>query len=173
VTGAARGAGAAETGALAVVLGLALSSRANFAFVFPLVASRLWQTRRPRPAALVSAGIVAVAAAVTVPFFLHDPAGFSPLHTRDKLSNLNAVLPHADLILPTVALVLSLALARPRWNGDTAAFLRNAVLVQGLLFVVPALLFAASGTNGPASYTSYGTLFLPFGLASYAAARRS
>ena len=170
VTGAARGAGPAEMGALALVLGLGLSSRGNYAFVAPLVFSRLWQTLRPRAAAIVSCGIAATAAAVTLPFYLHDPAAFSPLHTRRKLAELNAVLPHTDLILPAGALVLSLGLASRRWNGDTAAFLRNAAIVEGFLIAVPALLYASTGTPAPAWYTIFGLLFLPFGLAVYAAA---
>jgi hypothetical protein len=169
VTAAARGAQSVQLGALAVALGLALSSRATFAFVLPLVLSRLWQTQRARTAMLTAAAIVVTAAAVTLPFFLYDPAGFSPLGTRRKLTELNVVLPHVDLLLPAAAVLLSLALARPRWNQNTKAFLRNAALVQGIVLFVPALLHAMSGRPAPTSYTSFGTLFLPFGLAVYVA----
>jgi hypothetical protein len=153
--------------ALAVLLGLAISSRANFGFVLPLVASRLFQTQRRSTAALLVAVVVLVACAVTLPFLIYDPAHFSPLHTRMKLSGL--ILPHADLVLPAIALVLTMALASRRWNGDSAAFLRNAACVQAFLVLSMVGLSIVSGRPAPLAHTIFGQLFLWFGIGAFAA----
>jgi hypothetical protein len=154
----------------AVALGVSLSSRANFVFVVPLVFSRLAQTRGLRRALGLTVLVVGAASAVTLPFLLHDPAAFSPLHTRHKLLELDGVVPHFDLVLPLAAAVLSLALARPRWNADTTALLRNAAVVQALLVLGPELVWLTLRRPPWFLYTSFGPLFMFFGLASYAAA---
>jgi hypothetical protein len=154
----------------AVALGVSLSSRANFAFVVPLVGSRLVQTRGLRRGLGLMALVVAAACAVTLPFLLHDPAAFSPLHTRTKLAALDHVVPHLELLLPLAAGVLALVLSRPRWNGDTAALLRNATVVQALLVLGPALAWLTLGQRPLTLYTAFGPLFMFFGLGSFAAA---
>jgi hypothetical protein len=168
-TSASRSSGRLEIAALAVLFGLALSSRANFAFVFPLVASRLFQIHPPRRAAFIVGLVVSAGLAVTLPFLLYDPAGFSPLHTRRKLTEVSAVLPHADVVIPAIAAALSLCFVRPRWNRDTASMLRNATVVQAFLVVAATALGALVGGKPPLANTSFGTLFLFLGLGAYAA----
>ncbi len=151
---------------IALCLGVALSSRANFILIVPLVFSRLWQVRGPKRALVLTATMLAATLLVTAPFFLADPADFSPAHTRTKLTDLKTVLPHADLLLPLAAAALALVLARPRWNQSTAAFLRNAALVQVCLILPPILLWPAVGKPPRLFYSVFAQFFLFFGLAA-------
>jgi len=66
----------------AILLGIGLSSRANFLLVLPLVFSLLGQNIGWREAAKYSAIVVVTFAAVTLPFYLYDPEGFTPLATQ-------------------------------------------------------------------------------------------
>jgi hypothetical protein len=152
--------------ALAVCLGVALSSRANFILLTPLILSRLWQVRGRNKALALSATMLAATVLVTVPFFLANPAGFSPAHTRTKLTEMKAILPHADLLLPLAAAALALVLARPRWNQNTAAFLRNATLVQACLILPAVVLWPAVRKGPPLFYSIFAQFILFFGLAA-------
>jgi hypothetical protein len=149
---------------IAVALGLALATRANFVFVVPLVFSRLCQTRGAARAVALTGLVGFTAAAVTLPFLLFDPAHFSPLHVRTKLAVFDPILPHAALVIPLAAGVLSLALSRPRWNASTGAFLRNTAIVQALLVLAPTALWIALGLKPPLVYTAFGQFFLFFAL---------
>jgi uncharacterized membrane protein len=68
------------------VLGLALSSRLSFLLLVPLLAERLVRRVDVHQAAgsLVVAGLVFVA--ITLPFYLYDPAGFAPLSIQNKFA---------------------------------------------------------------------------------------
>jgi hypothetical protein len=152
--------------ALAICLGVALSSRANFILLTPLVLSRLWQVRGRNKALALTATMLAATVLVTVPFFLANPAGFSPAHTRTKLTEMKTILPHADLLLPLAAAALALLLARPRWNQNTAAFLRNAALVQACLILPTVVLWPAVHKGPPLFYSIFAQFILFFGLAA-------
>ncbi len=151
---------------LAVCLGVALSSRANFILLTPLIFSRLVQVRGRNRALALTATMLAATVLVTLPFFLANPAGFSPAHTRTKLIDLKAVLPHADLLLPLAAAALALLLARPRWNQSTAAFLRNAALVEACLILPAVVLWPAVRKGPPLFYSIFAQFILFFGLAA-------
>ena len=91
-----------------VFLGLAVDSRPVYVIVFPLLLAYLWQHRERSTAirALLVAG--SVAALLSVPFYLHDPASFAPLHIRHKLDFIPAKY-HAEVIFPALGLLASCA----------------------------------------------------------------
>jgi hypothetical protein len=94
--------------AAAAFFGLALTSRPNFAFIFPLVMAGV-VTRRGWVSAFILGGIsVAVACVLTLPIYLRDPMGFTPLPTGNKVAYLDAFLPHASWWLAGVTSVLSI-----------------------------------------------------------------
>jgi hypothetical protein len=148
----------------AVLLGVAISSRANFLLLLPIVAGRLVATR----GATRGLGLTALAAvaffALTLPFYLHDPAAFSPLQSAGKLRLLESILPHASWLIPIAGALLSLLFALPKLNRSRATFLRNATAVLAFTLLVPAILWTAIGTPR-FQYTSYAELLLYFGLA--------
>ena len=85
--------------AAAVFFGLALTSRPNFAFVFPLVMAGVVARLGWKPSLLLGGISVLTAALLTLPFYLRDPQGFTPLSAGNKLSLLDRTFPHASLWL--------------------------------------------------------------------------
>ncbi len=154
--------------ASAAFLGLGLSSRSNFLLVVPmiflvLVRSAGWA------AAIRSSGVaMAVFAAVTVPFWAYDPAGFSPFTAQAwKVRVLEQVVPYAGVLIPGSALVIAAALSFRQRADDLAAFLRNNGIVQLYLLLFTAIVYAiqASQLNLFMANSGYGLFALFFGAA--------
>jgi hypothetical protein len=90
--------------ACSVLLGLALSSRPTYLLVFPpLLLAHLWQRMGGIAAVLRLALPLSVTAAATLPFYLYDPAHFTPLHVTDRLAFLPPQQQH--LAVPLLALL--------------------------------------------------------------------
>jgi hypothetical protein len=173
-TAGERNTSTAGTYALAVGLGVALSSRPNFLLILPLLFSRLWQEQPPRRALGLTALVVGVAVAVTLPFFLYDPEHFSPTHALSKLSLNRGSSTHMGLIVPILGFVVACALARPAWNKSAGAFLRNAALVQASMVLGVAVVTGMSQHRWVDLYpTIYGQFFLYFGLGAFVASKAS
>lgn len=147
----------------AVLLGVGLASRLNFALLLPLVAAaacRRWGTRRGVALLALSLGCLA---AVSLPFYLADPGGF-PLTAQARVVGRHArLLPHAGLVVPGVALLAALALAGraaaaglPRLLGACAAI--QAIPVAGLV-----LLASLDAGRVDLGSVDYGVFSLPFG----------
>ena len=152
--------------AAAIALGFALSSRANFAFILPLVFACLARRESLRSAVGYVGLAVATAAVVTLPFYLHDTAHFSPLLASQKVTEFNEVIPHASTLLLVAAALLTLALAVWRTDRHTLPVFRNNVIVQGFLLVVAVALSTIHAGHLDFSFleTGYG-LFIVFGAA--------
>ena len=93
------------------------------------------------PKALRYSGIsLAAFVAVTLPFWLRDPAGFSPLGTADKVRIFNVILPHSEIIFPLLAAgtAIWLALQKPT---NPSVLLRDCTVIQ----FVPVLLGCCCG----------------------------
>lgn len=89
-----------------VFLGLAADSRPVYIVAFPVLLAYLWQRRGPGIAirALLVSG--SIAALLSVPFYLYNPAHFAPLHLRHKLDFIPTKY-HATLLLPVLGLLAS------------------------------------------------------------------
>jgi hypothetical protein len=116
-----------------VLLGLGLASRANFPLLLPLFGAVLWRRVGLRQA-LDAVGLVAlVAAVITVPFYLNDPAGFTPLLTRYKLAVIDDVMPWASKAIIGMTALLGmiggLVLSRHTAGDLNQAFFRWCTLV--------------------------------------------
>lgn len=91
-----------------VFLGIALSSRVIYVVVPPLIFAYLLQTKGFTTALRCLSVMLAIATGITLPFYLHDPSHFSPLHVAGKL----AFLPHPAarlmmIALPALALLIA------------------------------------------------------------------
>ena len=126
--------------AAAAFLGLALSSRANFVYALPLLAAALAQLYGWRDAILRTGIAAAVLAAVTLPFYAYDPDGFTPLTTSGKLSQFDELAPHLDVAVVVVAVALTVALARRRFDRRGFVLTASAALVQMFLLVAVVVL---------------------------------
>jgi hypothetical protein len=159
--GGARQPGAARAGA--VLLGLGLASRLNFALLLPLLAvavRRRWGARRG--AALLGL-CLGTLAAVTVPFYLADPVGF-PFAAQGRVLGRHAgVLPHADLIVPALAVLAALALARSSRVVGVTGLLGACALVQAIPVAGLVLLASLSAGQPDLRGLDYAVFCLPFG----------
>jgi hypothetical protein len=92
----------------AIFLGVALSSRAIYVVIPPLVFAYLMQRKGIRTA-LQSVGLSAfIALAITLPFYFYDPAHFSPLYVVGKLNFLPPPVRHVvAVLLPALAMLIS------------------------------------------------------------------
>jgi hypothetical protein len=124
----------------ALVLGVALSSRANFVYVLPLLAVALAQLYGRREAILRMGIASAGFAAVTLPFYLYDRDGFTPVTTSGKLSQFDDIAPHLDLLVVGAGIVLTLALALRRFDRRGFVLMSSAAIVQMFLLIAVVVL---------------------------------
>ena len=142
----------------AILLGIGLSSRSNFFFLMPIFFSALGQVADWGRAVKYLAIAGSVFLGVTLPFWLYDPAGFSPFIVQsDKMAQFDSTLPHASLVVAISGTLLATVLAIRKMDRDLGAFFFNCGLVQ--LFSV--LLLSAIST------AHSGKLDLYFGHVSY------
>lgn len=91
-----------------ILLGLAVDSRPVYVVVLPVLLAYLWQ-RGGRAIAIRSVLISAsVAALLTIPFYLHDPANFTPFHIQEDIEFIPEKY-HALWLLPALGLLASCA----------------------------------------------------------------
>jgi len=121
------------------LLGLALSSRLSFLLLVPLLAERRVRRVGLRQAAgsLLVAGLVFVA--ITLPFYLYDPAGFAPLSIQNKFAQFGDYAPERVVLLPVLCLAFSVAVAPWPGTRDGTDWLARA----GLVLLMPAVLLVA------------------------------
>jgi hypothetical protein len=94
--------------AAAVFLGLALSSRPNLLLLIPLAGGALWRRVGFTNAAGVCALAVAAFAAVSLPFILKNPDGFTPFSAGNKLALIDSELPWGSMSLHLVSAAVSI-----------------------------------------------------------------
>jgi hypothetical protein len=152
-------------------LGIGLSSRAHFLAVLPVVFVAVAQRRGRRPAAVRCAIAGAAFAATTAPFYLHDPAGFSPLHVVSLLDTLGgggAFTIALSSVIASIVAAAWVARAPPTeagWLGACAAALDAPVVVAA------GLAWARFGMDGFDSHAWRGLSAVPFGVLAALAPR--
>jgi hypothetical protein len=155
----------------AILLGIGLSSRANFLLVLPLVLVALARNVGWRTAIGLTLLTIAAFAAVTLPFYLYDPRGFSPLHTIDELEPLQAALPAANWLIPAVTGLLTLILAIVQLQrGRLAILFRNCAIVLALPVWCGIVLTSIRFARPYFGYASFGVFYLFFGAVAFGGA---
>jgi len=154
--------------ACAVILGLGLSSRLNFFLVFPLLLAMGFHTGGWKPLLLYFVIPTLTCATVTIPFFLFQPSGFSPLHTLSKLAQFDNTLPFASLIIPLLALFVTFFLSMKKFDVHGIALLRNISVIQAILVISSVVLSSIEYQLIDLSLLEYGIASLIFGIASSA-----
>jgi hypothetical protein len=141
--------------AAAAAFGVGLSSRLHFALLLPMAFVAIGKRWGWGSAAARCGIALGVAAVVTLPFYLWDPAGFSPLHVRGKLDALGtgvrATVVGASGIVSCLASGWLAGGGRARDSG--------AILALGaVVLAVPVLLAAgiAAVEGGMAEWAEYG-----------------
>jgi hypothetical protein len=149
----------------ALILGIGLSSRGNFVLVLPQLFSELTRRANWSVAVKYLALTSAAFAMVTLPFWLYDPAGFSPFHNQaNKVAVFQTLLPQAGFIIPALGGCIALALAIQSLRRHRATWLRDCAIVQAfLVFSVVTLSLIQRGTFSLV-LIGYGVFFLFFGV---------
>jgi hypothetical protein len=88
----------------AVFLGIALASRPIYVIVLPVLFAQGWRDAGFVKSLAACSAAFAITALLIAPFYLHDPAHFSPLHVTSFASRTFA---HAAVILPGLALLIA------------------------------------------------------------------
>lgn len=116
-----------------VGLGVGLASRPNFFLLTPLFGGLLWRTVGFRIALGAVAVVGVVVVIITVPFYLHDPVGFTPLLARQKLAVIDGVMPWASKGMIGTAALLGMvggwSILRSNSSEMTVMFFRWCTLV--------------------------------------------
>ncbi len=119
-----------RTLAASALLGLGLSARANYLLVLPLIFSALVR-RVGLSRALQCCGVtISVILTITMPFYVYDPEGFTPLLSYEKASQFERVLPYAGIVITGGAGLIGLGLSLRKTSYDTPVVLRNCAIVQ-------------------------------------------
>lgn len=156
----------------AVAWGVTLASRANFLLLLPLAFAWLRQHRGRTAALRATALTVATCAALTVPFYWHDPGNFGPLDAADRLTRFDALLPHLGTLLMCLTALLALVLACRQMDVVGVRLYGGAAIVLGFPVVAGLVVSSLWAHGWELSYAQYGTFFAPFGLyARHVAAR--
>jgi hypothetical protein len=144
----------------AILLGIGFSSRANFIFISPLIFSILVQQAGWKMAIKYSALSALTFGLITVPFYLYDPVGFSPLYNADKLGQFNSILPFAGTIIPLLCGVLALVLSFQRMQ--LAEFFRNCAIILAFPIICGLILSTIRSQRLELGIAGYGLSFLFF-----------
>jgi hypothetical protein len=119
--------------AACLLVGVGLASRANFLLLYPLFGAALWRLAGMRKAVLMGSITCLTTAAIILPFYLHDPTGFTPLGSRNKLASMDHALPWASTAIIAVtilsAMAASLWLLMQRRTEVRVAFFRGCTMV--------------------------------------------
>jgi len=147
----------------AVLLGVGLSSRANFILLLPLVFSTLVQRAGWKSAIKYTAVTCVTLGGVTIPFFLYDPPGFFPFNALGIIAQFKPMLPFAGAVLPLLGGIIAVALSLRRMDSDDLVLLKSSAIVQAFLVVSAVALYTIHAGSLDLSRMGYGLLFLFFG----------
>jgi len=115
------------------LLGLALSWRAPFLLISIPFLVAFAKNRGPRLWWIAGLGAVVSFVAVTLPFYLYDPGGFSPLQTQGKLDAFQTMLPGAMIWAILTAVLVGI------WTGWRARNGAELLMAMGWTVAVPFL----------------------------------
>ncbi len=153
-----------------VLLGVALASRANFLLLAPLFGAVVWRIAGFRKALAAATLVGLTAAAITLPFYLNEPAGFTPLMSQQKLAGVDHALPWASRAMIGATLMAAILCAwrllANRSDEPMTAFFRGCTLVT--LTPMLCVVLVSSAINGHPDFSfmtdRFGLLYVFFAL---------
>ena len=92
---------------MAFVLGLVFSTRLNFLVIAPFAFGWVAFKYNLKTAIKFSTIVALSFLVITLPFYLFDPRGFSPLHAYSKLGRFDSLLPYNGVLVPVLTTLLS------------------------------------------------------------------
>jgi hypothetical protein len=149
--------------AAAILLGVGLASRPNYLLVLLPVYFLIRRSAGWRTAIGYTAIVCLVAAGITLPFYFYDPAGFSPLHTLNKVNQFQSLLPFASAAILASSGLIGLLLALRLRRDDLAGFLLACAVPQAVPIIVGLVFYLVRGRLDY-TFPGYGFSFLWFGV---------
>jgi hypothetical protein len=151
----------------AVLLGIGLSSRLNFLLIVPFVFVALLRAASWKSAIVLSAVVLIAFVAIIAPFYVYDPAGFSPLHTFNKIGGAasgNGLFRWAPVFVPIIGGLLAGALVlRSRASYDLNAMARDMAVVTAFLAIAGFVTSSVARNHLHFDSLHFGMLFVFFG----------
>lgn len=153
-----------------ILVGVGLASRANFLLLLPLFGAALWRTVGWRVAVGGCLLTTLTTAAITLPFYLNDPEGFSPLRSRGKLGFADETLPWAGTSIIGLTIVVSclgaLWLLLRRGNDHKEEFFRccTAITITPLIGAVFLSSWIAGAPDFGITSDRFGLMYVCFAL---------
>ena len=154
---------------LAILLGIGLSSRANYLLLIPLLAGVFMFNKNWKTVLVYLVIPILTFLIVTVPFYLINPGGFSPIHTLGKLPT-TTILP-STITIPASALIITLLLFKTDLKSADIWLLRNTCITQAYLVLVPTAIFTIQYKNLYLALAEFGLPSLCFCVAVYLRSR--
>lgn len=143
--------------------GISLSSRAMYAPIAVLVLVA-WQLRTGWAYALRYGAVASMAGlAITLPFYIYSPDGFTPIHTGDKLTIYGAISPVVGLAMFAVSTLAGVVMLRRK--PDITRFFHASTIAVGIPVFALSLIYIAlhpTDTLGIGGFSSYMLEVLPF-----------
>lgn len=148
----------------AALLGIGLSSRLNFLVILPFVFFTLRCAASWRTAAFLCATALITFVGITAPFYVYDPAGFSPLHTFDKLSVRGSLRWMTFVALLIACVLCGMLVMRRRGVYTLAALARDMAVIMAFLVLISLVTQSLARGEVFLNAMHFGTLSLFFGV---------
>lgn len=151
---------------LAIFLGIALSSRANFLFLLPLIYMLILRRSNFKTASFYL-GITGLAFVLTtLPFYLWSPENFSPLHTADKLVQLDEFIPYAGSLVLISTLIFTIWLSLKMIKSPDT-YLYYFFLILAFPIVLGGFISIFIPGDHFIGFAFYGVFFIFFGVLAF------
>ena len=152
---------------LAILLGIGLSSRANYFLLIPLLAGVFLFNKDWRTVLIYLVIPISTFLMITGPFYLVNPEGFSPIHTIEKLPSFTEIIPSPEITIPVSALIITLVLLKTNLTSSDSWLLRNICIVQAYLVLLPTVIFTTHYNKLYLGLAEFGIPSLCFCVAAY------
>lgn len=127
---------------VAAFTGIALSSRLNFLLLMPPLFAAMARRAGLREAVWY-VGVAALAfAAVTLPFYLYDPAHFAPLNLHNRFNQFEGEVRGGSILFPALSLVVSVIVSFYSGNRTVRVWL----LQSGFVLTLPVVFLVGVAT---------------------------
>lgn len=154
----------------ALLLGIALSSRANFILVLPLVFSALISNAGLKSAIKYVAITLVAFTAITIPFYIYDPRRFSPFSVSfNKINQFSNIFPFSGIIITSASILFVLILSFGNMDREGRGLLKKCALLQALPVLCVTALQAVQMGGLNLILSGYGLNFLFFGVLGFGA----
>lgn len=126
-----------------MLVGLCLTSRSNYPLLLPVFMAMVWRAAGWRLALIATAVVAFVMLLLVVPFYLNDPAGFTPLMSRHKLGSVDHVFPHASWMLAGLTAFAGLLAGMALLVRRTGCLMDSVFRACAVVMMLPMVLLVA------------------------------